>query len=304
MKKNQKTNQRHQAFSLIEISIVILIIGILLVGVTQSSRLVNQIKISSAQSITRSSEVSSISDIVFWAETTLDGALTNVNGSFQFEDGNSISSWNDINIRSNPKINVLQSNTSFQPTFKQNGINGLPSVSFNGTNQIFISTTIAPLPANDKNYSLVLVWRANSVSVAAGQMLMSQTGNPVNNNEGGSMFITASSTYGFAGIGNDAFPTSVSPNINYISIITVNNTLATNNISLYTNSNTATNSTSTNPSTLQLASARFSIGGRADSLQFFGGLISEAIVFDRTLRSDEVRAINNYLGKKYSIKIS
>ncbi|MFM2200490.1 MAG: hypothetical protein RL769_545, partial [Pseudomonadota bacterium] len=50
MKKNHNTNPRHQAFSLIELSIVILIIGILVAGVTQSSRLVNQIRLSTAQS--------------------------------------------------------------------------------------------------------------------------------------------------------------------------------------------------------------------------------------------------------------
>ncbi|MFM7621329.1 MAG: prepilin-type N-terminal cleavage/methylation domain-containing protein [Alphaproteobacteria bacterium] len=41
-----------KAFSLIELSIVILIIGILVAGVTQSSRLIRQMKLLSAQSIT------------------------------------------------------------------------------------------------------------------------------------------------------------------------------------------------------------------------------------------------------------
>lgn len=62
---------KKQAFSLIELSIVILIIGILVAGVTQSSRLVRQIKLYSAQSITRSSDINSIGEMVFWAETTL-----------------------------------------------------------------------------------------------------------------------------------------------------------------------------------------------------------------------------------------
>ncbi|MFM7682251.1 MAG: prepilin-type N-terminal cleavage/methylation domain-containing protein, partial [Bacteroidota bacterium] len=56
------------AFSLIELSIVILIIGILVAGVTQSSRLVAQMRLASAQSVTRSADISSIRDMVFWAE--------------------------------------------------------------------------------------------------------------------------------------------------------------------------------------------------------------------------------------------
>jgi len=45
------------AFSLIELSIVILIIGILVAGVTQSSRLVRAIKLQTARSITNSSSI-------------------------------------------------------------------------------------------------------------------------------------------------------------------------------------------------------------------------------------------------------
>lgn len=60
MSFNIKSNK---AFSLIELSIVILIIGILVAGVTQSSRLINQIKLSLAQSITRSSDVNSIDNL-------------------------------------------------------------------------------------------------------------------------------------------------------------------------------------------------------------------------------------------------
>ena len=100
------------AFSLIELSIVILIVGILIAGVTQSSRLINQMKLSSAQSITRSSDVISINDMVFWAETSLENSLTNSSGGFQMDNGGAISSWNDINLRSSNKINLGQSNTN------------------------------------------------------------------------------------------------------------------------------------------------------------------------------------------------
>ncbi|MFM7621060.1 MAG: prepilin-type N-terminal cleavage/methylation domain-containing protein, partial [Alphaproteobacteria bacterium] len=53
--KQFKTQNLNKAFSLIELSIVILIIGILVAGVTQSSRLVNQFRLTSARNITLSS---------------------------------------------------------------------------------------------------------------------------------------------------------------------------------------------------------------------------------------------------------
>ena len=304
MKKKHTLKQHNQAFSLIELSIVILIVGILVAGVTQSSRLVNLIKLSTAQSITRSSEITSIQDMVFWVETTLETGITNSSGTFQLDDGGAISSWNDINIRSNPKINLTQATALNQPTYKQVGINGLPSISFNGSSGILLNSTIVPLLAGHKNYSLILVWRANSTTAAAGQNLISQSNAVVGANDMASFSILSSGLSGFSGGTNNYTPTAVIPNTNYISIITVNDTLATNNISVYTNSNTAITGSSTAPTTLNLGAGRFSIGARVDSTQFFGGLISEAIVFDRTLKIDEVRAVNNYLSKKYAIKIS
>ena len=132
MKNSQKINK---AFSLIELSIVILIVGILVAGVTQSSRLISRMKLFSAQSATISSDVASIPNLTMWLETSLDNSITNSAGSLQLDDNNSISSWNDINPQSSNKINVTQTNASIQPTYKANGINGFPSINFNGSNQ-------------------------------------------------------------------------------------------------------------------------------------------------------------------------
>ena len=52
-----------KAFSLIELSIVILIIGILVAGVTQSSRLIKQMRLAMIKSMTLNSPVSSIKDL-------------------------------------------------------------------------------------------------------------------------------------------------------------------------------------------------------------------------------------------------
>lgn len=61
MKKN--------AFSLIELSIVILIIGILIVGVAQSGSLVGKFRLSSARNLTQNSSVASIPGMIFWVDS-------------------------------------------------------------------------------------------------------------------------------------------------------------------------------------------------------------------------------------------
>lgn len=70
-----------KAFSLIELSVVILIIGILVAGVTSSSRLISRMRIITVQSLTRSSDVNTIRDISFCVETSLEQALTNSAGT-------------------------------------------------------------------------------------------------------------------------------------------------------------------------------------------------------------------------------
>jgi hypothetical protein len=92
-----------------------------------------------------------------------------------------------------------------------------------------------------------------------------------------------------------------------VTIVTINNNLPSNNVSVYINSNTASTGTSSgSPAGLNLSNQIFCAGGM-DSMSptySYQGLISEAMVFDRTLKIDEIKSINSYLGKKYGIKIS
>jgi len=105
-----------RAFSLIELSIVVLIIGILISGITAGSRLVRDSKLKSAAQLTKASDVNSISDLVLWLEPTLENSFA-VGTATSFDDAvnhnleivkniskpddlQQIARWNDIN----PKI--------------------------------------------------------------------------------------------------------------------------------------------------------------------------------------------------------
>ena len=304
MKNSQKINK---AFSLIELSIVILIVGILVAGVTQSSRLISRMKLFSAQSATISSDVASIPNLTMWLETSLDNSITNSAGSLQLDDNNSISSWNDINPQSSNKINVTQTNASIQPTYKANGINGFPSINFNGSNQYLATMNSVPITLGDKDYSIILVWNSTSADIGGlGQVVISQSDNPGSCSQMASFWIV-SNTYGFAGACNDFRTVNIISKTPYISILTVNNNLTTNNISVYTNSNTPTIGTSSGGvSNLNIGNGNLLIGARYQNgnvMQYYVGLISEIIIYDRTLKIDEIKSINAYLGKKYNIKI-
>ena len=63
-------NKNNKAFSLIELSIVILVISLLVVGVTKGSRLMSEAKLKSAQALTSSSPVNAMTGVVLWLDAT------------------------------------------------------------------------------------------------------------------------------------------------------------------------------------------------------------------------------------------
>ena len=99
--KNFK-NYKNQAFSLIELSIVILIIGILVAGVTQSSRLIRQMQLSSARALTLSSPVLSIPNLVSWYEPTQEKSFDEVETS----ENSLVSKWYDLSLVNSDPVSV------------------------------------------------------------------------------------------------------------------------------------------------------------------------------------------------------
>jgi prepilin-type N-terminal cleavage/methylation domain-containing protein len=127
-------------FSLIELSIVILVIGILVIGVTSGSRLVSKSKIESARSLTKSSPVNFIEGLFLWVETTSEESLDDSEES----DSSTVTNLYDINRQSTVKNNFSQSTTDEKPVYLADGINGLPVLSFDGSDDVLKTDNISP----------------------------------------------------------------------------------------------------------------------------------------------------------------
>jgi prepilin-type N-terminal cleavage/methylation domain-containing protein len=294
----------HNAFSLIELSIVVLIIGILIAGVTQGSRLVRQSKLKVAQNLTNSAAISSMPNLVLWLEPTLDNSITSATNGSNPEDGDAISSWNDSNTQLTSKINVTQATSLNQPTYMNNGINGLPSLKFDGVNSILYSMT-APISPGSDTYTMIAVW--NSITLPD-SMLMEQrpSGFPTFLRYGA--FWLNNANLKFSGAANDTGTiATISAGKNYIDIMVINNNLSPN-VNSYLNSNTPATGTSASPSTLNIGNYMFSVGGRTTSpITSYSNLanvmLSEIIIFDRALKKSEIIDVNSYLSKKYGILV-
>jgi len=301
--------KKPSAFSLIELSVVILIIGILIAGVTQGSRLIQQFKLSSASSLTRSSSIPSIPNLTLWLETTLDGSVTSVTNGISPSNNDAISNWNDLNPQTedSKKVVAFQNTAAARPLYITNGIGGLPSISFDGTNDRLRTATGAntPIGAGDDTYTMIAVWKYDSNASNANRCIMYEGGAALSNNSIAELYIDSGNISGFSASNNNYIPLSVTKGTPYITIIRANHTLASNNVSLFYNSRTASTGSSTTPSSLSLDNSFFEIGALANGdWDRFHGLISEIIIFDRNLKNSEITEIQDYLSKKYNIPLN
>jgi prepilin-type N-terminal cleavage/methylation domain-containing protein len=308
MNKNKNTNiSNNKAFSLIELSIVILIIGILVAGVTSSSRLVKQMKLTSARSLTIGSPIASISNLLLWTETTLESSFDK-----NISNNDKVIIWNDINPQSTYKSNFSQSNATYQPQYVDSGINGLPSVYFNNFNLLSPSFVIGA------NYGIFIVFNSAGINVNGSTILNVTDGL----NHGINIEIQPS-TGAYLGLNrriralhrsplgtsteNDNYANAtyaIQDNANYVFAYTRN--VNTNKSFFYINGNNANDPSFTGATTQALNGNNLTlmIGNLLPNnfARPFVGKISEIIIYDKTLNTEELTAVNSYLLKKFNIK--
>ena len=128
--------RRKKAFSLMELSLVILVIGLLIVGMTKAGIIYDKQILSSARSLTKSSPVNVIEGLSLWLDTTS-------KESFDKEkpkDLSEIKNWHDINKQRIGKITFTQDTSSARPVFTKRAINRLPALKFTSSDSQFLAS--------------------------------------------------------------------------------------------------------------------------------------------------------------------
>ncbi len=285
-----------KAFSLIELSIIILIIGVLIAGTFQADKMLQKFRLTTARALTESSPVSTITGLSMWLDSTSEKSFAD----FEAVDGAMISNWYDINTQSAVGRNsVSQSSTSRKPLYSSNSINGLPSVKFDGSNDALTTSSTSNLVDYNQT-TIFFVEKCTCNSSTDTTLLLWNSGSQQLNIHApyvGYIYFDfgpggGSGRLGYA-VGTDFYnnPKIVTllHNADNYSEIRINGTLVA--------SKTTATATLTNAS----ASLVFGNSSNGGTTTPFLGHIGEMIVFNRALTVEERSAVESYLSKKWGI---
>ena len=275
------------AFSMIELAVVILIIGVLIGGILASQKFIAKFRITTAQTLTISSPIHGIYDSVLWLESSLDKSFKDSESS----DTNSLSAWYDVRESVN-KNNATQSNSGNYPTYS-NSINSIQAVKFDGTNGYF---TVDGSVLNNTNYTIFVLEQRDS-------------------NKSGNYFI------GDASSGSDS-TTNKNLVLGYGSDGTIKHSQSSDNS--YTSSITSYSASSGKPRIFTFVHDKSSgkktyinglLAAKSTDTNHLSGMtnltigksyqgqIGEIVIFARALTTEEIQSVEDYLGKKWSSKI-
>jgi len=330
-----------KGFSLVEISIVLLIIGILISGILVGQDLILDAKIKSAQNLTRTSPVNKIPDLTLWLDVNAEKSLIStlaVNRcllkymSYQDLLGNeTICAWRDINSQKSLNTDLsnkiaLSINTTHalnaMPTYVVNGIGGLPSLYFDGGDYLISSippsTDVANTIFDVDLYSLLSSSEVSFFIVQQFEGTPTSASNPSTLFYNTTDFLVRSNDRTTA---NGAAPADYTPTLKFgndnhrlstvlSSTITAPQVLAftrdATSVKLTINSVNQAVSPSPTSTTISNSSAPIYLGTEGLSsgnlVNAFKGKISEIIVFNRRISERERIQVENYLLQKYKIK--
>lgn len=310
--KNKNTKK---AFSLVEISIVILIIGLLIAGISKAGDMIFDVSLKSASSLTKGAKVGRMPGLALWLETTTSESILEK----ERYDTNVISIWRDINPQSSSKFIFKKVGS---PTYVEKGQNNLPAVGSLSSANYFLpyisetSTTVAAYQANQifSSGALLTIFMVLKPKAIAADLLSFCPYTSGTNLDA----CTTAAKYiglGLTGAGNVVFNTvggaagtAVTSTITSTSAYALRNLIvvsaikdATDNLKLAVN---GINAATAVPSTNKLMTSSFNGTFRVGGVNATDVEIQEIIVFASALSDADRLVVETYLGKKYNVTMT
>ncbi len=281
----------NKAFSLVELSIVILIIGVLIAAVGQGIDLLQDARLAAARMMTQSSRVNSIKNLVTWLETTSESSFD----ATEAVDGSAITNWYDTNPQSVDKNNAQQTTAASKPLYVANCINNLPCLDFDGTND-YMNSVLA-IGNTSGGLSVFAVVRFDAI-VNGNNAEFSIVGSGASWGSGTAFNLKvwdsspAAIYYQLPGqeIGSIPQYAPAISNINYL-IEAINDPTGT---AIWVNKVAGTSYAGVPMTNIQILDI-----GHFNGARYLNGKIAELIIYDRIIATKERLSIESYLSKKW-----
>jgi prepilin-type N-terminal cleavage/methylation domain-containing protein len=296
-------NFHKKAFSLVEISVVILIIGILIAGVSQGIDLYQDTRLATARSLTKNSRVNRIPDLVSWYETTSENIFSSGTTTFKniekVQENQKINRWKDSNPNSIYKYDATQTTDANQPKIIFDKDTALPIVRFDG-NPRYLALPDGTVPYGNSAYTVIFVSKVDEL----GNFGVLGSGSYNNNNktnafryEGGGVILNYWWYVDVASPSNLTFK-------NKFQIFIFDYNKSTRNIYINGDSVASVSSSNRDSATINNTMGLTCLVGCPGPQEYLVGSIAELIIYDRALFSAERKDIEKYLSKKWAIKIN
>jgi len=282
-----------KAFSLVEISLVVLIIGLLIAGISSGADLYQDYRLSTARSLTTNSKVGRIPGLILWLDSTSPQSFDKSEAKIN----NNITNWYDINPSSNYKINFIQNIANSKPTLKISRESNLPTIYFDGNDYMQSAKTF-------NNYDLtkqgdVTIFIVTEIASSSQHAILFKF----------ETHWTNRFNLQFANNLRFDYPNDTSGKLEgpANSLVRDKNLIITAiadkiNQSIYVNK--VLNASKANNASIQPVTANFLIGAHTNFGMNPTCNFSEIILYDRALRPSEIDDVEQYLSKKWGIKIN
>lgn len=292
--KKSDRNRAKKAYTMIELSIVLIIAGLLVATVlVGGSALVRSARVSNARSATSDSPVPITDGLIAWYECSIPDSFISTE---IVANSSNLSTWYDRSPLSLPlKKNALTTTASTNVTYKFDGMNKAPSIVFSGSGKLSIANFY------QGSFAQATIFVTFNPTSTSGTTTLLDSG-PSNSTYSISISSTAITLNAgtAATTSSSGNPASIGTNKNYIIAAYFNN--SSSKVYLNDTSNVTGNGSALNAGSNIMNG--LTVGANNAGSSGFNGQISEVIIFNRLLNVAERKAVMQYLAKKYQVTVN
>ena len=288
---------KRKAFTLVEIAVVIIVIGVLIAGISQAMEMFAEASLKSSRNLSKSSRIGRVDDLTIWLDAASEKAFDNEKG-----DASAVSIWKDANPKSNLAISSTSSSASLYPSYSLSAINSLPAVSFKKTSSSVGNCVTVPSESfvnSSEDFTLYLIY--NPKSLDDGIIIEK-------NNASATTFpfsLELSSGYYKFSVKNSTETISVTspkqPKIKTPNLIRLSR-IKGSQIEIVIDGVSTTQADTLTSSTLNNAELAIGCRNGATPANFVSGDIGETAFYNRNINVKEKAEIEEYLYKKWKMK--